>query len=360
MIEPFLCASFDDNMAGFPFSAVNIKDSSKFKLPKAYAELFPSYGSYGRQGALMNVQYEYDLLSGDWKSLEFTQATRNDQQDSKETAKNIQPESLNIRDLGYVTLPYLKGVVDNEAFFLNRFPKMNAYILNDKREYVLLDWKKIDNKIKKYGLGHLELEVFLGKNEKIKSRLVIAPVPQSISEDRLKKAGQGGKRKMGGYQLSKEYRLKSHYNIFVTNVPVEILPLAEVIKSYGLRWQIELVFKAWKSNLHFDKVKAVKKERLECQLLARVIWILMSSWILQASNSLLGLLKENATCCSLTKFFKRAKKFPRLVLVGNTNGLIEFIKWYQEKFVPVLPKLELEVRLSKPSHFQLIEQLAIG
>lgn len=197
MIEPFLCASFDDNKAGFHFSAVNIKDSTKFKLPDVYAGIFPSYGSYGKQGALMNVQYEYDLLSGDWKSLKFTQATRNDQQDSKETANNIQPESLNIRDLGYVTLPYLKGVVSNEAFFLNRLPKMNAYVLNDKGKYILLDWKKIDNKMKKHKLGQLELEVFLGKKEKIKSRLIIAPVSQSISDDRLMKAGKGGAEKQG-------------------------------------------------------------------------------------------------------------------------------------------------------------------
>ena len=234
MIEPFLCAALDDNKVAFPFSAVNIKDSSKFKLPESYAEHFPSYGSFGKQGALMNVQYEYDLLSGDWKSLEFTQATRNDQLDSKETVKNIQPQSLNIRDLGYITTPYLNGVVKNDAFFLNRLPKLNAYILNKKGEYEVINWEKIDCKMRKHNLKHLELEVYLGKNEKIKSRLIIAPVPKDIADKRMRKARQGGKRNKGGYQLSKEYKLKTHYNIFITNVPAEVFPPEEVIKVYSL------------------------------------------------------------------------------------------------------------------------------
>ena len=55
-----------------------------------------------------------------------------------------------------------------------------------------------------------------------------------------------------------------------------MLKAADIIQLYRLRWQIELVFKTWKSLLCIHKVKAVKKDRLECQLLARFIWILMN------------------------------------------------------------------------------------
>lgn len=340
-----------------PFSAVNIKDSSKFRLSKNLAEQFPSYGSYGKKSALMNIQYEYDLISGTWKTLEFTQARRNDQLDSKETRNDIIPGSLNIRDLGYVTMGYLQSVLFKDAYFLNRLPKTNIYTLDKNEEWLQIDWKEIDNKIKKYNLGQLELEVYIGKKEKLKSRLVIFPMPDNVVKERLRVAKQGGKRKKG-YQLSDEYRIKAHYNIFITNVSQDIISTSEIKQVYSLRWQIELVFKTWKSNLNLHKVKTVNKHRLLCQLLAKIIWILLNNCILQVSNKLIKELSSDKFYCSLTKFFKRAKTFP-LAKVASKQNYLPFIQWYYEKFIYQLPKIILETRLNKPSHFQIIQQVIL-
>lgn len=72
----------------------------------------------------MNFQYEFDLFSGNWTSLELTKATRNDQTDSNETVNDIKQGSLNIRDLGYITPTYLKAVEKNIAYYINRLPKI--------------------------------------------------------------------------------------------------------------------------------------------------------------------------------------------------------------------------------------------
>ena len=60
-------------------------------------------------------------------------------------------------------------------------------------------------------------------------------------------------------------------SLFITNTSEGMLKTAEIIELYRLRWQIELVFKTWKSLLNVHKVKAVKKERLECHLIAKFI-----------------------------------------------------------------------------------------
>ncbi len=60
-------------------------------------------------------------------------------------------------------------------------------------------------------------------------------------------------------------RLQQEYTVLVTNVPRRILTACQVAEVYRLRWQIELVFKEWKSyaNLHaFTSAKAPLVEGL--------------------------------------------------------------------------------------------------
>ena len=70
---------------GQHFLAINIKDSSKFSLPSVYYSDYPGFGNFSKTNGLMNLQYEYDLVSGNWKTLQLTTTKTNDQQDSKQT-----------------------------------------------------------------------------------------------------------------------------------------------------------------------------------------------------------------------------------------------------------------------------------
>lgn len=339
--------------SGF-FSHIYIKDSSKFKLPVSYAADYPGYGSFNKTTSLMNIQYEYDLLTGDWNSLCLTKATRNDQTDSKETCQDIKPGSLNIRDLGYITSTYLKTVEENQAYYLNRLPKIGVYQKKENK-FEPLDWKALDARMKQGRFKYLELEVYLGK-DKLKSRMVISPVPREVASERIRKASVGGKRS-DGYKLSKQYKIKAHYNIFITNVPDQVLCPGEVAESYSLRWQIELVFKAWKSNLGLHKVKAVKKERMECQLIAKLIWILLNSKILSVANKVL-----KKTCpdmgCSPIKFLKRAKTLTQTFrLTILKPGL--FPEWFNQAIIPLIPDLVVEKRKDKKTHYEIVNEIFV-
>ena len=229
------------------FNRLCIKDSTKFTIPKEFVDTYPGYGGFNKTSALMNIQYEYDLLTGNWTSLDFTKATRNDQKDSRETLDRIKKDDLLVRDLGYVTMPYLYGVVDKEAYFLNRLPTtINVYCLKDEK-YLPIDWGLIDKTFKNKKLGQMELDVMLSKKYNLGPRMVISPVPDSVYQERIRKASKHAKSK--GCQLTNEYKIKVRYNIFITNVPTDRLSFQDIIQVYRLRWQIELVFKAWKSSL---------------------------------------------------------------------------------------------------------------
>ena len=93
----------------------------------------------------------------------------------------------------------------------------------------------------------------------------------------------------------------------ITNAHEDIMPLAEASMFYRLRWQIELIFKTWKSLASIDKVKKIKKERFECQLYARLIWILLNWKIYQAIDYCIKKLAPKEGC-SVQKFFNMVNK----------------------------------------------------
>ncbi|WP_346858539.1 IS4 family transposase [uncultured Draconibacterium sp.] len=334
------------------FNRLCLKDSTKFSIPKEFSETYPSYGNFHKQGALMNIQYEYDLLSGNWTSFEFTKATRNDQKDSRETLDNIDKNDLHIRDLGYVTMIYLEGVVEREAYFLNRLPTtINVYGLKNN-EYHRLNWKSIDKAFKNKGMDQMELDVVLSKKYKLGSRMIIIPIPNDVYKERIRKAAKQAKSK--GCQLTNEYKIKARYNIFITNVPADRLCVQDVAQVYRLRWQVELVFKSWKSGLAVHKTKRVQKNRFECQLIARIIWALIN-WRLYQSANLATRAAKPDTGVSILKFNKQTNKHA-LILREIIEDASRLKNWVKEKIIPLLPYLLIEKKKGKTPHCEILSR----
>jgi hypothetical protein len=336
------------------FNRIRIKDSTKFRLPHSLIDQYPGYRSFNKDTSLMNIQYEFDIKSGDWLILELTKATRNDQLDSRETVTSIQKNDLCIRDLGYVTMPYLKGVIKEGAFFLNRLPPTlgTYHVKNGKLQPV--DWEKVHLLMQRCHLPHLALDVFLDQKMTVKARMIIQAVPGQIAQKRVKDATIAGKRK-DGYAPTKQYRIKSHYNIYITNAPEEMVPLSEVPLFYRLRWQIELIFKTWKSLASIDKVKQMKKERFECQLYAKLIWILLNWRLYQVVDHSIKTAEPDEGC-SIQKFFNMVNKqsFSLRSILAKTKDIEN---WIRTVFIPIMPTLKIERRLKKPTHLQILNEL---
>lgn len=74
------------------------------------------------------------------------------------------------------------------------------------------------------------------------------------------------KEKKKGNALSRQTLEQKKYHILLTNLPQESFGAQEVYDLYSLRWQVELLFKGWKSLFEIDRVKKMKKEQFECHL----------------------------------------------------------------------------------------------
>ena len=66
-------------------------------------------------------------------------------------------------------------------------------------------------------------------------------------------------------------------NVYITNTSQEEVLTNDVHALYSLRWQIEILFKTWKSFFEIHACKTIKKERLECHLYGQLIGILLCS-----------------------------------------------------------------------------------
>lgn len=336
------------------FSAIKLKDSCRFSIPTTYNGAYPGFGNFSKKNGVMQWQYEYDLLQGSWQYLELTSIKRNDQKDSKETIDLITKSSLNIRDLGYITPSYLQAIIKKEAFFLNRIPpKASIYDPVNKKQ---ITWKDIGRKFNKTKAAALELDILLYEKYLIPCRLIIEKLDDKAYKKRLKKAENSAKSR--GVGLSDEHKIRCRYNTFITNVDKKILPIEKIRKAYYLRWQIELVFKTWKSFFEIDCVKKVKKERLECQLFAQLLWILVNWQLFNVCNQYVkGHNRKQGV--SLLKFFKRCLSFSFslrwVILQPDTID-----HWLAQVFLPAIYNTACEAPRGKITHYQVISELFIS
>lgn len=336
-----------DNHLKASFPSIKIKDSTKFSLPEIYNVDYPGFGNFSKTNGLMNIQYEYDLISGNWEYIELTNCKRNDQQDSKETIDSISKGDLHIRDLGYITPTYLKAIIQKEAYFLNRMPsQVNVYSVEKK----LIDWKGINGKFNKTGINTLEMKVLIYEKHNLPCRLIIERVDDNEYKRRLKHADKSAKNRNVG--LSERHKMRCRYNTFITNVDKEALPVEKIKKTYYLRWQIELVFKTWKSFFEIDKVKKVKKERMECQLLAKLLWILLNWRLFNTCNRYVQKQTPSEGVSAL-KFFKRCFSFSQTLRQVILKQLT-MSQWLKNVFLPLIENTACEAPWKKQTHYQTL------
>jgi len=308
-LEKMLCKQIDSRFAFLKhfngFNRILIKDSTCFQVHESLADCYPGSGGDG-SAASVRIQFEYDILSGKINDLSVNAFNDQDAIDSVATIELTDKGDLIIRDLAYMSLEVLQLIARQFAFYLCR-AKPNIYIFEKKgAQYVKIDFVRETQYMKKRNIKCCEKEVYLGSKDKIKTRLILHLLPDQVVSERLRKAAIYNKKK-GGKGLSKEYKAKAALNLFITNTNQEQVPIRHVWELYRLRWQIELIFKIWKSICNIEKVKKVKKERLECYIYSKLILIVLMWQILCKTAKLLFDYEKKAI-----SFFKAANTLLKL------------------------------------------------
>jgi len=312
------------------FNRVNVKDSSKFDLPSRLKDMLPGFGGSASEAGAC-IQYEFELKTGQINDLTITPANRPDSNDALATMGLVMKGDLTIRDLGYFALKYFIAAKKTGAFFLSRLnAKIIVYVMkgNDFKE---LNFGQLYQMMKKNHIDKLEKEVFIGKDEKLPVRLIIELMPDEVFNTRMQKVNRYNKRM--GYQTSNDYSNRARFNLFISNIPLEMIDGEAIAKIYKIRWQIELVFKIWKSIFGLDNITPMKYERLMCTLNARLLLVLVNWETFMIQRGLL--FKKTGKLLSIIKCFNTLKENStrlRYILANGGKGIKQWIKWVANIF----------------------------
>ncbi|MBT2629232.1 IS4 family transposase [Bacillus sp. ISL-101] len=268
------------------FKRIRILDSTTFQLPDKFASHYQGSGGSSHTAGV-KIQLEYDLLSGKFLHVYVGEGRENDKTFGSTSLQIIQPKDLYIRDLGYFDLHDLKKMNDEGAYYVSRL-KLNSriYRKNNKPEFfrngtvkkgtlfIQLDTEELMNQLQPGQTLEIS-EAYIGLYQKLPARVIIHRLTESQTEKRLKE--QAKKEKKKGITYKDRSKRLSGMNVYITNLSLEEVPTEHIHDLYSLRWQIEILFKTWKSFFQIDKCKEIKRERLECHLYGQLISILLCS-----------------------------------------------------------------------------------
>lgn len=321
-------SGIEDGWFGY-FKRVRIKDSTKFDIPKEFVDMLPGSGGSASIAGVC-IQYEFDVKSGNILDMTITPANRPDSTDAKETLSNIEKGDLYIRDLGYFILANHTKIKNGEAFFINRLnTKTNVY-QEKENKLVELDFWALYQLMKNKGVSWMEKEVFIGLKEKLHVRLIIEIMPDEVYENRIRKINKTNKGK--GCETSKEYKDRAKFNLFITNISLDTLPAKAVSSLYKIRWQIELVFKVWKSTFGINKTRKMKYTRWLCLLYAKLILVVINWNLIMVHRTIFY--KTVGKILSFDKCFKTLKD-----KVNKFRGLLKQGKVAMEEMMDFITKL---------------------
>jgi hypothetical protein len=259
------------------FTEVVILDSSTVSLPEPLRALFAGCGTSnpGAGNAAVKLTVAWDLRAGRLRGPLLDPGRRNDKKAA--LAGEVLPAgSLRVADLGYFQLDHLAAFDRRGAYFLSRFLPLTVVYDEHGTRWSLL------SQLLSGGGPRVDLAIRLGARARLPCRLLAARVPPEVARRRQEKLRQEAAAQRR--RISPEVLALAHWTVYVTNVPTALLSPEEALEIGRARWQIELLFKLWKSEGRIDESTRRKPDRILCELYAKLVAMVVPHWVLLVSG----------------------------------------------------------------------------
>ena len=325
------------------FQGVLIQDSTTVTLPDACARAWPGCGGRTEAGgkAAIKFQVRIDLkdgtLSGPWAGAGTTADARSPFQ-----SDDLPPGSLEIADLGYFDLDKFARREAGGAYWLTRYQENTTLWAGDEKPLelsALLRDQGSDTAV-------VDRSILMGSKHRLRCRLVAIRVPAEQAARRRQRMIEKARDK--GRRPTVARLALCDWNLFVTNIPPDSADAAAISVLARSRWQIECVFKLWKTGGgRLGLSRSHRSARVLCEVLATMIGLVIQHWLLVIAV-------WHRADRSLRKAAGAVRAFAASLAasLGDPEGLIGQINAVVDRLSAAA---RLNRRKAKPSSHQLLQ-----
>jgi len=275
-VELVLVGEEDKAVVGQQFRQIRVVDTSQIALPAALAEVWSGCGgSKGQTTASVKIGVEWEVSEGRLGGLSLSSGRVHDQKTGIVRSESV-AGSLYLRDLGFFNLDQMKADAAQGAYFISRL-KVGTRRADSQGKAIALA----------VHLGQttspsLDQAVVIGSSAELTGRLVAFRLPAKVAQERRRQLRQRAQKKKQA--VSADRLTLADWSIFITNIPVWMLALEAVAVVVRWRWQIELLFKLWKSDGLLDQWRTADPWRLLCEFYGKLLALIVQHHLLLVSE----------------------------------------------------------------------------
>jgi hypothetical protein len=332
------------------FGAIRLFDSTQCPCSEALAKIFPGCGGGGSDAGL-KVLLSYDYGRSQLQPLAVLAAKRSDQGLADTVAQQVGRGELGLWDKGFYKAHSLRKLAARGGYFLLPWSRsvsvwqtdaagqptapidMAAYLKASSEACV--DWPAVQ-------LGQTQ-DSRLGP-----VRLVAYRLTQDKANRR--RAQLREKCRTYGRQPTEQALELAGWLILMTNAPALLLPTAALGYLYRVRWQVELIFRQWKSVLRLDVIPSRNACRVQCEVWARLVAALLTSvWHQHANAACLELHQREISFSKLAKLLQQHGQLVVQTLFANRAHIESVFRTIWKKLLKLARK---EHQPSRPTTWQ--------
>jgi len=330
-----------------PFRRVLLVDSSSWDVNEKLRDILPGSGG-SASSANCKLQTVYDYKRGELIFMDVTKGTCPDNRYTDNLVGILKKGDLILMDQGYFKLTTFAGIIKKGAFFLTRF--LVGTGLTDALTNASINLAERLNKLQD---DATEMDVLMGsgKSPRVPCRLIALRVSEQIANERRRRLKKTAVKK--GRIVSKHHLCMCDWTLLTTNVPQQWLPMKMVRILYTVRWQIELLFKQFKSILRVHQSDTGKENRLRCELYGKLIGAVLIHRIHATETNRLWNSKRREV--SMDKFHKRFQERAFTLLCLLLASVSAAVAYMHNQIIRIIPDCLKERQRSRMTTLECLE-----
>lgn len=247
------------------FTRVTVEDCTAVALPPRLATAYAGCGGNDppqRDQAALKLYVRLELTVGQVTDLAFRPG-RHAAVTAAQQAPPLPAGSLRLKDLGFFDLDLLAQDSQAGVHWISRWPShVTLRCGAQPAEALAAFWQRQTG-------DALDQPVTLGQQQQLSGRLLAVRCPAAMREKRWRRLQERAREQ--GRRVSDAQRVLAGWTLLLTNVPAARLTFDEAWVLYRARWQIELLFKLWKSQGPRANARGHRGDRVLCEVLAKLL-----------------------------------------------------------------------------------------